>query len=58
MKTFWKVLIVLVAIAAAGTAAYLWLRAKRERCICDEDCLCEVDCCCEDDCDLTEDFAE
>ena len=34
MKTFWKVLIVLVAVAAAGTAAYLWLRAKKERCIC------------------------
>ena len=57
MKVFWKLLVVLGIVAAAGAAVLLWLRAKKtQEEWSDEDCCSWDDVCdeCNGECDCTE----
>lgn len=51
MKIFWKLMVVLAVLAAAGVAVWLWMRSKKTCCVCGaEDCCCDEEFCfCEDD---------
>ena len=59
MKIFWKLMVVLGVVAAAGAAVLLWLRAKKNREEWEDDECCTWDDVCEEcngecDCDATE----
>ena len=57
MKVFWKLLVAIGVLAAAGAAVMLWLRQRKKRNICwEEDCCSWDDVCdeCNGECDCTE----